>query len=163
MQSLDGRPLALTLRRIHFATRDATAVPRPGTPVLTAGGQVAAIALSPVADSDGAWLCLPIEAAQKVVDDYRAVGGVETGQLEFGIAPATTTPRIEFVKPGSRAEKAGLLAGDIILEIAGRPVVTSLDVLDANYYQSTRNPIPVRVLRGIETLYLIAPAVPKSK
>jgi serine protease Do len=163
IQSLDGRALALTLQRVHFASSDLEAMPHPGTPAFNGAGEVAAFALSPLADSEGAWLCLPVEAARKVIADYRASGKHETGQLEFGIATGTTTPRIEFVKQGSRAEKAGLAAGDIVLEIAGRPITNSLDILDANFYQTSRNPVSMRVLRGIETLELTAPAVAKPK
>lgn len=162
IKQLDGRALALTLRRVHFGSSDPDLAPIPGTPVFNDAGEVTALALSSFSEDPGAWLCLPIAAAAKLADDYAATGHAETGRLDLGIAVGTTTPRVEFVKAGSRAEKAGLQAGDILLELNGRPLADVFDVLDANFYLTTRNPVPIRLLRGLDTLILTAPAVPPA-
>ncbi len=159
LRQLDGRPLTLTLRRLHFGSTRETDRPVPGTPVFSQDGALAALPLSPIPEETGAWLGLPAAAIAKLADDLAAVGRAETGQLDLGVAIGTTTPRIEFVKPGSRAEKAGLLAGDIILSLGGRPVSDVFDILDANFFLTAREPVTIRFLRGLETMSVTAPPV----
>ena len=164
VRQLDGRPLALTLRRLHFGSSRVSDTPVPGTPVFTENGELAALPLSPLPGETGAWLSLPATAVTKLAADFAAVGRAETGQLELGIAIGTTTPRIEFVTPGSRAQKAGLAQGDILLALNGRPIHDVFDVLDANFFLTAREPITIRLLRGLETLSVTArPVSPPSQ
>jgi S1-C subfamily serine protease len=163
LRQLDGRPLALTLRRLHFGSSRESDRPVPGTPVFTTTGELAALPLSPLPDETGAWLGLPAAAIAKLAADYAAVGRAETGQLDLGVAIGTTTPRIEFVKPGSRAQKAGLLQGDILLSLGGRPITDVFDVLDANFFLTAREPVTIRLLRGLETMSVTAPPVMPPK
>lgn len=163
LRQLEGRPLALTLRRLHFGSSRETDRPVPGTPVFNQNGELAALPLSPIPEETGAWLGLPAAAVTKLANDLAAVGRAETGQLDLGIAIGTTTPRIEFVKPGSRAQKAGLLAGDIILSLGGRPITDVLDILDANFFLTAREPVTIRLLRGLETMSVTAPPVMPPK
>ena len=164
VRQLDGRPLALTLRRLHFGSSRVSDTPVPGTPVFTENGELAALPLSPLPGETGTWLSLPATAVTKLATDFAAVGRAETGQLELGIAIGTTTPRIEFVTPGSRAQKAGLAQGDILLALNGRPIHDVFDVLDANFFLTAREPITIRLLRGLETLSVTArPVTPPSQ
>lgn len=159
LRQLDGRPLALTLRRLHFGSSRETDRPVPGTPVFNAQGDLAALPLSALPEETGAWLGLPAAAIAKLASDFTAVGHAETGNLELGVAIGTTTPRIEFVKPGSRAQKAGLLEGDILLSLGGRPITDVFDVLDANFFLTARDPVTIRLLRGLETMSVTAPPI----
>jgi S1-C subfamily serine protease len=159
IRQLDGRPLTLTLRRLHFGSTRETDTPVPGTPVFNDQGELAAVALSPIPDEAGVWLGLPAAAVSKLANDFAAVGRAETGQLDLGVAVGTTTPRIEFVKPGSRAQKAGLQPGDILLSLGGRPVADVFDILDANFFLTARDPVTIRLLRGLETMSVTAPPV----
>lgn len=159
LRQLDGRPLALTLRRLHIGSSRESDRPVPGTPIFNEKGELTALPLSPIPEEAGAWLGLPAAAVAKLASDFTAVGRAETGQLDLGIAIGTTTPRIEFVKPGSRAQKAGLAAGDIILSLGGRPVTDVLDILDANFFLTAREPVIIRFLRGLETMSVTAPPV----
>lgn len=163
LRQLEGRPLTLTLRRLHFGSSRDTDRPVPGTPVFNEAGELAALPLSPIPEETGAWLGLPAAAVAKLAGDLAAVGRAETGQLDLGVAIGTTTPRIEFVKPGSRAQKAGLLAGDILLSLGGRPVTDVFDILDANFFLTARDPVNIRLLRGLETMSVTAPPVMPAK
>ncbi|MFN0127626.1 MAG: hypothetical protein ACKV19_13175 [Verrucomicrobiales bacterium] len=163
LRQLDGNPLALTLRRLHFGSSRETDRPVPGTPVYNPQGDLVALPLSPIPEETGAWLGLPVAAVAKLADDLAAVGRAETGQLDLGIAIGTTTPRIEFVKPGSRAQKAGLAQGDIILSLGNRPISDVFDILDANFFLAARNPLNIRFLRGLEIMSATAPPVVPGK
>ena len=63
-------------------------------------------------------------------------GGDETGM------------RLSGVSPGGPAEKAGLMAGDLIVEFAGKPVKNIYDYTDAIGAQKPGDAITVVVLRG---------------
>lgn len=154
VQMLAGRPLLLTLIRLHAGA----SVLESGSPVLTPEGALAAVVLSPLEGVPGAWLALPADAVRKLTTDFQKWGDVDTGQLEVGIPVGTTTAVVEFVQPESRAQRAGIHPGDVILRIGQRPIHNSLDVLDANFYLNTRQPVPLQILRGLELLELTAPA-----
>jgi hypothetical protein len=158
VKQLDGRPLLLTLLRIHAGQANLL----PGTPIIDSDQRIVALTLSPLDDQVGAWLAVPVEATVKVARDFQRFGTVATGQLEVGVAIGTTTPRLEFVKAGSRAERAGLHSGDVILQIGDQRISEALDILDANFYLTTREPVAIRVLRGLDELTVTAPALPAN-
>lgn len=68
-------------------------------------------------------------------------------------SPDTTIVQIEEVSSGSPAEVAGILPGDIILEIDGQKV-TNMDVLHQMITQSQGKEISVGVKRGSDILQL---------
>lgn len=151
-----GQPLPLAHVAVHFAAEEE---PSPGTPLWTVEGKLAAFVMGPLPDAAPAWLCLPATAAAKVLTDFHAVGRVDTSQLELGIAVGTSLPRVEFVREGSRAALAGVQAGDVILQLGPRSIQTVLDILDASFYQTSRQSFELRVLRGTQTLQLTAPVM----
>ena len=63
--------------------------------------------------------------------------------------------RIVAVTAGSLAEKSGLKRGDVILEMAGRPVKTTLAAISLVRLQPAGTWLPLRVGRGAETLDLV--------
>ena len=161
-KSLDGKSmqtLPLTMLRIHVADGKI----RAGSPVLDEKGSLVGLAVSPAPNETGPWLALPVEAVVDVAGDVKQFGQPETAQLEVGLAVGTTTPRVAFVKPDSRGDKAGIKSGDVILRIGDRPVWDSLDVLDANFYFNSRTPLPIQLLRGVEIVNVVAPAVTPAK
>ena len=52
------------------------------------------------------------------------------------------------MRAGSPAEQAGLTAGDVIVEFAGRPVKDLYDFSDALYSQRPGDAVSVTVLRN---------------
>jgi S1-C subfamily serine protease len=57
---------------------------------------------------------------------------------------------VSAVRPGSRAEKDGLQAGDILVEFDGRPVsdVDTVKVL----MEKSKDPSQAKIIRGKQTL-----------
>jgi S1-C subfamily serine protease len=62
--------------------------------------------------------------------------------------------RVTAVEPGSAADKAGIKAGDIIVEFAGKPIKDLYAYTDALYAQKPGDTVDVVVLRGTERLTL---------
>ena len=56
--------------------------------------------------------------------------------------------RLGGVTPGSAAEKAGLLTGDIVVELGGVPVLDLQSYSDALYSHKPGDDVTVVVLRG---------------
>jgi len=56
------------------------------------------------------------------------------------------------VKPGSAAARAGLQAGDVIVEIAGTPIRNAQDVTDATLQLSATREIGIAWVRGSQTM-----------
>jgi S1-C subfamily serine protease len=70
--------------------------------------------------------------------------------------------RIVAVTAGSLAEKSGLKRGDVILEVDGRPVKTTLAAISLVRLQPAGTWLPLRVGRGAETLELVV-KIPPAK
>lgn len=66
----------------------------------------------------------------------RAAAGRDQGLLIVGITP------------DGPADKAGLLVGDILVEVAGRPVASAEDVLDLLTADRVGQPVAATILRG---------------
>lgn len=101
----------------------------------------------PLVDADGAVigmntrtllrgedLAVPTATLRRVVDELEAHGGVRRGYLGVGAYPAQLSPAlaqvvgrdrgalVASVEDGAPAAAAGVLVGDIIIELAGTPV-----------------------------------------
>ena len=75
---------------------------------------------------------------------------------QFGIPQAKTVEIMEVI-PNSPAAKVGMLSGDIILEVAGQPVVAVEDVI-ATTYENLDKPMSILIKRGNEEIgYEVTP------
>lgn len=67
------------------------------------------------------------------------------GQVETGV-------RFSDVKPGSPAAKAGLQAGDVLIQFGDKPIKNLYDFTDALRRSKVGDVVEVRVLRGKDTI-----------
>ena len=66
--------------------------------------------------------------------------------------------RVESVEPGSKADSAGLMAGDVLVEAAGRPLTEAMDLHFAAMAASRQNkPLKLTVKRAGQTIALTIP------
>ena len=90
-------------------------------------------------------------------------------RVTLGLMPdvtgASTVPglRADIVMPGKPAHAAGMKSGDIIQEIDGKPVRDINEYMERLSELKAGTTIPVKVLRGDETLLLQVVLNPSEK
>jgi serine protease Do len=122
-----------------------------GAPLLNVKGEVVGILISQL-DSGNASFVLPIEAAEKVRKDFVRFHEVRPGWIGVHVKGMEqpvegSTAQIEEVTADAPAEKAGLRAGDVFLQVGERTITSPEDLLDASFFMSADDELPIRVAR----------------
>lgn len=145
-----------------------------GGPVIDATGKVIGIN---VAMPDGfrrdvgIAYAIPAAVAERAV--LRLDSGAPVVERRLGVSVRALTPRlaaaigvspdkgalVESVAPGSAAEKAGIVASDIIVSVGGHPVGELRDVAVGIDRAAPAAPLPIVIERGDETLTIALPPV----
>jgi S1-C subfamily serine protease len=115
----------------------------------------------------GLGLAVPINTAtRQIVAALMREGRVRRAYVGIGGGPRPLPPNararlgrdaaVEIVQvvPGGPAQRAGLLAEDLIVELAGHPVERVEDLQRAMTAEAIGQPVPVRVVRGDRELEL---------
>ena len=126
-----------------------------GAPLLNLDGEVIGILMSSLENYSGCH-ALPIEAAEKIRTDFVRFGEPRHGWVGANVAEAPDAV------DGSRAEvtdvldtpaaDAGIKRGDILLQVGGTQVHEPEDVLDASFFITAGDTVPITVVRGNEKL-----------
>ena len=144
----------------RFIQTDAAIHPgNSGGPLVNMAAEVIGINTAVITSSrsgSAIGFALPSNTALQVYRQLRANGRVTRGSIgiTFNTAPAnaasppTRGVLISEVLAGGPANNAGLRAGDVIIEIAGRVVNTGDALLEIVANQPAGTRVPVRVLRG---------------
>lgn len=130
-----------------------------GAPLLNMRGEVIGILISSL-DSGSASFALPIEAAEKVRRDFLRFGEVRPGWLGLNVGSAQqpsagSSAEIREIAPGSPAHIAGLEKGDILVQLGEKKIQAVEDVLDASFFATVGDELPVRIIREKEELELL--------
>lgn len=129
-----------------------------GGPLVAATGRI--IGLNTTALLRGMTLTIPVSTIRRVVEALLAHGKIKRGHLGVGIQPARLPAvvanqlgqeaglLVTSVEPESPAERAALLLGDTIVDLAGETVRYPDDLLAILSGDRIGTTVPVRVLRG---------------
>jgi len=139
---------AVTLENL-FQTDAAINSGNSGGPLFSAGGSVIGVSTAVAGAAQGIGFAIPIDQAKELLSELRTGGttrqsvaflGIEGVSLTPAIADAygllpTTGVVVSRVAPGSPAETAGLLPGDVIVAIDGTLITdaTQLSTTDHKY------------------------------
>jgi len=134
-----------------------------GAPLMNLKGEVVGIIISGI-DGGGACYALPIEAAEKLRMDYIRFGEPRYGWVgadveDQHVSGEGSRVRIAELGPGSPAAEAGLKEGDIVSKIGGVNVSTAEDVIDASFFLTAGDKVPITIQRdGQEMSVEVRPA-----
>lgn len=146
------RYLSTTHLRANLPTQRGEA----GAPLLNMKGEVVGVVVSSLENSSSCY-ALPIEAAEKIRSDF-----VRFGQVRHGWIGGHLTEAAEEIN-GSRAEmtevlentpaaNCGLQAGDILLQVGRKEIHQPDDIIDASFFLTAGDIVPITVMRGGEKL-----------
>jgi len=142
VERIDGKYLPFTLLKLRYGGESAVR----GTPLLDAEGRVAAVALQ--ASGGGAGLAVPVEVLARTLGEARRNGRVSRARLGLSLDPSVPVPRVRRTLEGSPAARAGLQAGDLLIEIGGLRVEDYGDAVNAFFLLRPGVATVVRVRRG---------------
>ena len=155
VKQVGTKVLPLSLLRVNFDGP----VPSPGAPLLTARGQLAGIVFQPVSGANSAY-ALPVEALHRVRRDVLKSGDLVRGWLGLSLRAEISTPQVTRVAAGSPAQKVGIHANDVILQIGDRAVADYADSANAFFYLIPGEPVKIRLLRGADSIEVMVIPVP---
>ena len=122
-----------------------------GAPVLDLQGNAVGIVFSGIGGG-GACYALPIEAAEKIRMDYVRFGEPRHGWVGVNVEEQSETVhgsnvRITELSPGTPAAQSGLQNGDILIQVGKRHVSHAEDVIDASFFLTAGDNVPIIVFR----------------
>ena len=126
-----------------------------GAPLLNLKGEVVGILLYTF--ENNSCYALPIEAAEKIRNDFVRFGEARYGRIGAKVREAASAVEgsraetTEIVKDTPAAE-SGMKPGDIVLQIGRTKVHEPEDILDASFYLTAGDVVPITVMRGQEKL-----------
>jgi serine protease Do len=147
-----GRHFNTTHIRVNVATQRGEA----GAPLLNFKGEVIGILVAQI-ENGSACYALPIDAAEKIRNDFIRFGEARHGWIGINVAPAekpvegSTAEMTEIMKE-TPAFDSGVRAGDILLQVGKTKVHQPEDVIDASFFITAGDTVPVVVVRGNEKL-----------
>jgi serine protease Do len=136
-----------TLIRANIAAQRGEA----GAPVLNLKGQVVGILIFPI-DNRTACYALPMKAAEKVRTDYVRFGEVRPGWVGVNVVESDEPVHdsdvvIQSFAEGSPGADSGLQPGDVLIRIGAMPIHSPPDVLNASFFLTADEDVPITVLR----------------
>ena len=154
----------------YFATRHIRAniaVQRGqgGSPVLNLQGEAVGVLISMV-DGNSGIFALPIEAAEKILRDFRTHGRIRQGWVGVDVRPTDmpehgSSARVQTLREDGPAFAGGIRPGDVLLQVGAWKITNAEDVMSAAFFVTATEPLPVRVSRdGKEMKLTVMPLDP---
>jgi serine protease Do len=142
-----GRYFSTTHLRLNLPTQRGEA----GAPLLNMKGEVVGIVVSSLENNSSCY-AVPIEAAEKIRSDFVRFGEARHGWVGINVseAPAPVEgSRAEMteIMEATPAANSGVKPGDILLQVGRTKVTQPEDVLDASFYITAGDTVPITVVR----------------
>lgn len=147
-----GRYFSTTHVRINLPTQRGEA----GSPLLNMKGEVVGIVVSSL-ENNSACYAVPIEAAEKIRGDFMRFGEARHGWIGINVSEAAQSvdgsrAQMTQIMEDTPAARSGIKAGDILLEVGQKKVTEPEDVLDASFFITAGDTVPITVMRGNQKL-----------
>ena len=127
-----------------------------GAPILNFKGEVIGIVMFRLENNSSCY-ALPIDAAEKIRSDFMRFGEARHGWIGINVSEATkgvegSRAEMTEVMRDTPASESGIKAGDILLQVGRTKVREPEDVLDASFFITAGDTVPITVQRGNEKL-----------
>src|SRR5437588_29779 len=147
-----GRYFSTTHLRVNLPTQRGEA----GAPLLNMKGEVVGILVSSL-ENNSACYAVPIEAAEKIRSDFVRFGEARHGWVGINVSEAAkqvegSRAEMTQIMEGTPAAGSGIKPGDILLQVGRKKVHGPEDVLDASFFITAGDTVPITVIRGNEKL-----------
>jgi len=155
-----GRYFSTTHLRVNLPTQRGEA----GAPLFNMKGEVVGIVVSRL-ENTSACYAVPIEAAEKIRSDFVRFGEARHGWVGINVSAAPEPvegSRAEMTKimEETPAARSGIKPGDILLQVGRKKVTQPEDVLDASFFITAGDTVPITVMRGYQKLTFHVQAAP---
>src|SRR6266571_9012893 len=126
-----------------------------GAPLLNLKGEVVGILLYTF--ENNSCYALPIDAAEKIRTDFVRFGEPRHGWIGINVEATSTAvdgsrAQMTEIMEGTPAVGSGVRAGDILLQVGNTQIHEAEDVIDASFFLSAGDTVPITVKRGNEKL-----------
>jgi S1-C subfamily serine protease len=153
-----GRYFSTTHMRLNLPSQRGEA----GAPLLNMKGEVVGIVVSSL-ENNSACYAVPIEAAEKIRGDFMRFGEARHGWVGINVSLARqpvegSLAEMTQIMEDTPAARSGIKAGDILLQVGRKKVTQPEDVLDASFFITAGDVVPVIVMRGNQKLTFNVPA-----
>ena len=147
-----GRYFSTTHVRLNLPSQRGEA----GAPLLNMKGEVVGIVVSSL-ENNSACYAVPIEAAEKIRGDFMRFGEARHGWVGINVSLARqpvegSLAEMTHIMEETPAAKSGIKAGDILLQVGRKKVTQPEDVLDASFFITAGDLVPITVMRGNQKL-----------
>jgi S1-C subfamily serine protease len=147
-----GRQLNTTHVRVNVPTQRGEA----GAPLLNFKGEVVGILVAQI-ENGSACYALPIDAAEKIRNDFIRFGEARHGWIGINVAQAEkpvegSTAQMTEIMKDTPAYGSGIKSGDILLQVGKTRVHQPEDVIDASFFITAGDTVPIVVIRGNEKM-----------
>src|SRR5947207_1300367 len=160
-----SRYFSTTHVRVNLPTQRGEA----GAPLLNMRGEVVGIVVSSL-ENKSACYAVPIEAAEKIRNDFVRFGEARHGWVGISVSEAAqpvegSRAEMTQIMDDTPAAHSGIKPGDILLQLGQRKISEPEDVLDASFYITASDTVPITVMRGNQklTFHVHATRHPASK
>jgi len=153
-----GRYFSTTHMRLNLPSQRGEA----GAPLLNMKGEVVGIVVSSL-ENNSACYAVPIEAAEKIRGDFMRFGEARHGWVGINVSLARqpvegSLAEMTQIMEDTPAARSGIKAGDILLQVGRKKVSQPEDVLDASFFITAGDVVPITVMRGNQKLTFNVPA-----
>ena len=147
-----GRYFSTTHMRLNLPSQRGEA----GAPLLNMKGEVVGIVVSSL-ENNSACYAVPIEAAEKIRGDFMRFGEARHGWVGINVSMARqpvegSLAEMTQIMEDTPAARSGIKAGDILLQVGRKKVTQPEDVLDASFFITAGDVVPIIVMRGNQKL-----------
>ena len=149
----DRKCLGRYFSTIHLRVNVPTQRGEAGAPLLNMKGEVVGIVVSGLGNNSACY-AVPIEAAEKIRSDFVRFGEARHGWIGVNnVSPASqqvdgSRATVTQVAEDAPAARSGLKEGDVLLQVGKKKISDPEDVVDASFYITAGDTVPITVMRG---------------